>query len=168
MTGNLDSFAPDAKVIHADIDPAEIGKNRHADVPIVGDCAEVIAELVALLAAEEAAGNTGDFEGWAAFLSGVKQTYPLGYDTPADGSLAPQYVIERLGAIAGPEAIYASGRRSAPDVGRPLRPLRAPATPGSTPAGWARWASPSRRRWAPRSACPTRPCGPSTATAASR
>ncbi|RYB96162.1 acetolactate synthase large subunit [Nocardioides glacieisoli] len=106
VTGNLDSFAPNALVIHADIDPAEIGKNRHADVPIVGDCKEVITQLVALLEAE---GADGDYEAWVAFLAGLKQSYPLGYDTPADGSLAPQYVIERLGAIAGPEAIYASG-----------------------------------------------------------
>ena len=109
VTGNLDSFAPGAKVIHADIDPAEIGKNRHADVPIVGDAREVITELLALLRTEQDAGNTGDFEEWVAFLAGVKSTYPLGYDIPADGSLAPQYVLERLGAIAGPEAIYCSG-----------------------------------------------------------
>jgi len=106
VTGNLDSFAPNALVIHADIDPAEIGKNRHADVPIVGDCKEVISQLVALLTAE---GADGDYEAWVAFLAGLKKSYPLGYDTPADGSLAPQYVIERLGAIAGPEAVYASG-----------------------------------------------------------
>ncbi|QIK77048.1 acetolactate synthase large subunit [Nocardioides piscis] len=109
VTGNLDSFAPNALVIHADIDPAEIGKNRHADVPIVGDCAEVINELIALLATEEDAGHTGDYEAWVDFLAGVKKTYPVGYDAPADGSLAPQYVIERLGAIAGPDAIYTSG-----------------------------------------------------------
>lgn len=106
VTGNLDSFAPNALVIHADIDPAEIGKNRHADVPIVGDAKEVISQLVAGLQAE---GADGDYEGWVAFLAGLKKTYPLGYDTPADGSLAPQYVIERLSAIAGPEAIYCSG-----------------------------------------------------------
>ncbi len=110
VTGNLDSFAPHALVIHADIDPAEIGKNRHADVPIVGDCKEVIAGLVALLQADSQAGGAeGDYESWVAFLAGVKQSYPLGYDVPADGSLAPQYVLERLGAIAGPEAIYCSG-----------------------------------------------------------
>ena len=109
VTGNLDSFAPHAKVIHADIDPAEIGKNRPVDVPIVGDCAEVIADLLALLQSEEDAGNTGDYEGWVAFLAGVKKTYPVGYDAPADGSLAPQYVIERLGHIAGPDSIYTSG-----------------------------------------------------------
>ncbi len=106
VTGNLDSFAPNALVIHADIDPAEIGKNRHADVPIVGDAREVITQLVARLEAE---GADGDYEAWVAFLAGLKKTYPLGYDTPADGSLAPQYVIERLSAIAGPEAIYCSG-----------------------------------------------------------
>ena len=106
VTGNLDSFAPGALVIHADIDPAEIGKNRHADVPIVGDCKEVISHLVALLQAE---GADGDYEAWVAFLAGVKQKYPLGYDAPTDGSLAPQYVLERLGAIAGPEALYVAG-----------------------------------------------------------
>ena len=108
VTGNLDSFAPGARVIHADIDPAEIGKNRAVDVPIVGDCREVISDLLAALRVEADAGNTGDYEAWVEFLAGVKKTYPLGYDTPEVG-LAPQYVIERLGAIAGPEAIYTSG-----------------------------------------------------------
>ncbi len=109
VTGNLDSFAPGAKVIHADIDPAEIGKNRPVDVPIVGDCREVIADLVVALQVEADAGNTGDYEAWVEFLSGVKMKYPLGYDQPDDGSLAPQYVIERLGHIVGPEAIYVAG-----------------------------------------------------------
>ncbi|MCW2807192.1 MAG: acetolactate synthase, large subunit [Marmoricola sp.] len=108
VTGNLDSFAPGAKVIHADIDPAEIGKNRVADVPIVGDAREVIADLVVALQAEQAKGITGDYEGWVRFLAGVKMQYPLGYDAPAEG-LAPQYVIERLSAISGPESIYVSG-----------------------------------------------------------
>jgi acetolactate synthase-1/2/3 large subunit len=109
VTGNLDSFAPNAKVIHADIDPAEIGKNRHADVPIVGDCREVIADLIVALQGEADQGHQGDYEAWVEFLAGVKAKYPLGYDKPADGSLAPQYVLERLGAIAGPEAIYVAG-----------------------------------------------------------
>jgi len=109
VTGNLDSFAPGAKVIHADIDPAEIGKNRYADVPIVGDCREVISDLIVALKTEADAGHTGDYEAWVEFLAGVKKKYALGYDRPADGSLAPQYVIERLGAIAGPDAIYTSG-----------------------------------------------------------
>ena len=109
VTGNLDSFAPNAKVIHADIDPAEIGKNRTADVPIVGDCREVIADLVVALQAEADAGRQGDYEAWVEFLAGVKMKYPLGYDQPEDGSLAPQYVLERLGKIAGPDAIYVAG-----------------------------------------------------------
>jgi len=109
VTGNLDSFAPHAKVVHADIDPAEIGKNRYADVPIVGDAREVIGDLLAALRTAADAGEQGDYEAWVEFLAGVKKRYPLGYDTPDDGSLSPQYVIERLGAIAGPDALYVSG-----------------------------------------------------------
>src|SRR4051812_45550333 len=108
VTGNLDSFAPGAKIIHADIDPAEIGKNRHTDVPIVGDVREVLLDLLTTLTTEAAEGHSGDYEGWVKFLEGVRDTYPLGYDRPADG-LAPQYVIERLGEIAGPDAIYTAG-----------------------------------------------------------
>jgi acetolactate synthase-1/2/3 large subunit len=109
VTGRLDSFAPDALVIHADIDPAEISKNRTADVPIVGDAREVIADLVTAIAAEHEAGHVGDYAEWSAQVARMKATYPLGYDVPADGSLSPQYVIERLGSIVGPDAIYASG-----------------------------------------------------------
>jgi acetolactate synthase I/II/III large subunit len=108
VTGKLESFAPDAQIIHADIDPAEIGKNRIADIPIVGDVREVLVDLLVALKTEAEAGHTGDYEGWVKFLEGVRDTYPLGYDTP-EGSLAPQYVIERLGAIAGPDAIYTAG-----------------------------------------------------------
>ncbi|MGF1653412.1 MAG: acetolactate synthase large subunit [Actinomycetales bacterium] len=109
VTGKLDSFAPDAKIIHADIDPAEIGKNRHADVPIVGDVREVIVDLVEAVAAEHAAGRQPDLGAWWRQLDHWRTTYPLGYDRPDDGSLSPQYVIERIGAIAGPEAVYAAG-----------------------------------------------------------
>jgi acetolactate synthase-1/2/3 large subunit len=109
VTGRLASFAPAAKVVHADIDPAEISKNRTADVPIVGDCREVLAELVVAVQAEHAAGRTGDYGAWWAQVDKWRATYPLGYERPADGSLAPQYVIERLGQIAGPEALYVAG-----------------------------------------------------------
>ncbi len=109
VTGRLDSFAPNALVIHADIDPAEIGKNRRADVPIVGDARLVMAELVEVLAAEQAAGRVGDYESWWATLADLKRRFPLGYDEPDDGTLAPQYVISRLGEIAGPEALYVAG-----------------------------------------------------------
>jgi acetolactate synthase-1/2/3 large subunit len=109
VTGRLDSFAPQAAVIHADIDPAEIGKNRVADVPIVGDAREVLRDLIPAVQADFDAGRRADLTGWWQQVDGWRETYPLGYDEPADGSLAPQYVIERLGAIAGPDAIYVAG-----------------------------------------------------------
>ncbi|MCX9191821.1 acetolactate synthase large subunit [Carbonactinospora thermoautotrophica] len=109
VTGKLATFAPHAKIVHADIDPAEIGKNRTADVPIVGDCREVISDLIAAVRAEHEAGRRGDYEAWWAQLDDWRQRYPLGYELPADGSLAPQYVVERLGRIVGPDAIYAAG-----------------------------------------------------------
>ncbi|MFD6395423.1 acetolactate synthase large subunit [Nocardia sp. NPDC060249] len=111
VTGQLDSFAPDAKVIHADIDPAEIGKNRHADVPIVGDAREVIIELIETLKADPQSGAAPllSLTEWWAYLSGIRENYPLGWKTPSDGSVSPEYVIETLGRLAGPEAIYCAG-----------------------------------------------------------
>jgi acetolactate synthase-1/2/3 large subunit len=109
VTGNLASFAPNASVIHADIDPAEISKNRMADVPIVGDAREVIIDLTAALRAEHASGRTGDYEGWRQTTAGWKDAYPVGYTDPEDGTLMPQRVIERLGQIAGPDALYVAG-----------------------------------------------------------
>jgi acetolactate synthase-1/2/3 large subunit len=108
VTGKLSTFATNAKVIHADIDPAEIGKNRYADVPIVGDVKETISALIpALKKALEK--NRPDLTPWLRQMNSLRSTYPLGYDTPADGSVSPQYVIERLGKIAGPDAIYVAG-----------------------------------------------------------
>ena len=109
VTGKLSTFAPDATVVHADIDPAEISKNRFADVPIVGDCREVIADLVVAVEAEHKAGRHGDYAAWWRQIEGWRGRFPLGYTTPDDGELAPQYVIERLGAIAGPDAMYVAG-----------------------------------------------------------
>ena len=109
VTGQLSSFAPDAKVIHADIDPAEIGKNRHADVPIVGDIKNVIVDLLAALRRDGVAADTLDLADWWTYLNGVKETYPLSYGPQSDGSLSPEYVIEKLGQIAGPDALYVAG-----------------------------------------------------------
>jgi len=106
VTGKLSSFAPGAKVIHADIDPAEISKNRTADVPIVGDCKEVIAELLTLLRPAETHPEIAD---WVRYLTDLKRRYPTGYETPDDGSLSPQHVIQRIGEMTGPDAYYASG-----------------------------------------------------------
>ncbi|TQF67170.1 acetolactate synthase large subunit [Rhodococcus spelaei] len=109
VTGQLDSFAPDAKVIHADIDPAEIGKNRYADVPIVGDCREVITELIEAIKADKATGTTMDLTQWWAYLDDIRKTYPLAYGKPSDGALSPEFVIEAVGRLAGPDAIYCAG-----------------------------------------------------------
>jgi acetolactate synthase I/II/III large subunit len=106
VTGKLSSFAPLAKIIHADIDPAEISKNRIADVPIVGDCKEVIAELIGMLSEP---GQLPVIADWVRYLQDLKRRYPTGYDTPVNGELAPQYVIERIGALTGPDAYYAAG-----------------------------------------------------------
>ncbi|SMD15259.1 acetolactate synthase large subunit [Lentzea albidocapillata] len=103
VTGLLPEFAPHAAVIHADIDPAEISKNRKADVGIVGDCRDVMAALSAVIT------RKSDLTDWWNYLGGLRTTYPLGYDWPADGMLAPQYVIERISKLTGPEAIYTAG-----------------------------------------------------------
>ena len=105
VTGKLASFAPEAKVIHADIDPAEIGKNRNADVPIVGDLAVVIEELNTLLRGED----LPDYGAWVRYLTGLKTKYTPDLEPIENGLLSPEYVIKRLGEIAGPEAYYAAG-----------------------------------------------------------
>jgi len=109
VTGVLSSFAPEAKIIHADIDPAEISKNRTADVPIVGDCREVIADLIRMLQKQaDEDGVKGDYSAWREQMLGVKAKYPVGYDKP-DKGLAPQRVIERISQLVGPEATYVAG-----------------------------------------------------------
>jgi len=109
VTGQLSTFAPGAKVIHADIDPAEISKNRVADLPIVGDCKDVIRELITAVRSEMDAGRRGDYEAWRGQVAEWKATYPLGYSAPDGDLLAPQYVIERIGAISGPESVFVAG-----------------------------------------------------------
>ncbi|MGB3482062.1 MAG: acetolactate synthase large subunit [Mycobacterium sp.] len=109
VTGKLDSFAPEAKVIHADIDPAEIGKNRHADVPIVGDVKQVITDLLEVLRADGTSSASLEMGSWWEYLSGVRSTYPLSYPPQSDGSLSPEYVISKLGEMAGPDAVYVAG-----------------------------------------------------------
>lgn len=109
VTGQLSSFAPKATIVHADIDPAEISKNRHADVPIVGDLSDTIPDLVTELAAAHEQFGKPDIEAWWQRLDDLRETYPLGWTPTADGHVAPQHVISRIGEISGPESIYASG-----------------------------------------------------------
>jgi len=108
VTGKLSTFAVNAKVIHCDVDPAEIHKNRFADVPVIGDVKHTLQALIPALKAALAK-NQPDLSAWLRQMNSLKSSYPLGYDQPSDGSLSPQYVIERLGKISGPNAIFTSG-----------------------------------------------------------
>ena len=108
VTGKLDSFAPEAKVIHIDVDPAEISKIRFADVPIVGDLRYVLPELNELLSTEFA-NKLPDLGQWWVELDTIKNDYPLGYTKTDDGLGSPQHVLERLSALTGPDAFYVTG-----------------------------------------------------------
>jgi acetolactate synthase-1/2/3 large subunit len=108
VTGKLSTFAPGAKIIHADIDPAEIGKNRRADVGLVGDLKLTIDALIPALKSEFKK-NQPDISAWLSQAYGWRTRFPLGYDHPTDGSVSPQYVIERIGKMSGPDAIYVAG-----------------------------------------------------------
>ncbi len=109
VTGQLSTFAPGATVIHADIDPAEISKNRVADVPIVGDCKDVLTDLTSAVQEAQRDGVRGAYAAWHEQVLGWKASFPLGYTASETGSVAPQHVIERIGAISGPESIFVSG-----------------------------------------------------------
>ncbi len=109
VTGKSELFAPLAKVIHADIDPAEIGKIRAADVPIVGDAAEVSSDLIAAGSSLKHARDFADMSAWGKRLNKLREEYPLGFQTTSDGLLSPELVIQRIGEITGPEAVYAAG-----------------------------------------------------------
>jgi acetolactate synthase-1/2/3 large subunit len=108
VTGKASEFAPNAKVVHVDIDPAEIGKIRAADVPIVGDAKDVIIDLIEAFA-DAAKHHKPDYTAWWERLNTLKEQYPLGYTMPEDGLLSPQQVIQRIGELTGPDAIYAAG-----------------------------------------------------------
>ena len=109
VTGKLDSFAPRARIVHVDIDAAEMSKNRYADVAVVADLKPALTALnAALPEAYERLGKP-DLSGWWRYLNRLRETYPLGWTEPTDGFMAPQEVISKLSSIAGPEAIYVTG-----------------------------------------------------------
>ncbi|MGH9112746.1 MAG: biosynthetic-type acetolactate synthase large subunit [Acidimicrobiales bacterium] len=111
VTGKVGGFAPDAKVVHVDIDPAELGKVRRPDVPIVGDCRLVIEELVvAVRDLLESGVVFPDRSAWKQTLSGWQETYPLTYQQSEPGeALKPQFVLERLRESTPDDTIVASG-----------------------------------------------------------
>ena len=106
VTGKAALFAPEAKVVHIDIDPAEISKIRTADVPIVGDLREVLVDLTTAYSGVE---SNSDISEWWSYLDGLRDEFPLGYAQPTDGLMSPQYVIQRIGELTGPEGVYAAG-----------------------------------------------------------
>lgn len=107
VTGDVDTFAPHAKVIHADIDPAEIGKIRTAEVPIVGDAKEVLKALCEAYDASDA--TMADLSEWHSYLGALREKFPRGWDDVDDGLLTPQHVIRELSKVVGPDAIYCAG-----------------------------------------------------------
>jgi acetolactate synthase-1/2/3 large subunit len=109
VTGKLAAFAPKAKIVHADIDPAEIGKNRRPDVAIVGDLAAVLPDLVTAMRAEIDVNGPTDTAEWRALTDGWKRSFPLRYAQEADGPLKPQHVVERLSAMTGGDAVVVAG-----------------------------------------------------------
>jgi len=113
VTGKLDGFAPTAKIIHVDIDPAELGKVRRPDVPIVGDCRLVIEELVKALRDRGAGSDSNDSPDrteWRSSISGWQERFPLTYEQSEPGELLkPQYVLEQLRSRSPEDTIVASG-----------------------------------------------------------
>jgi acetolactate synthase-1/2/3 large subunit len=109
VTGVLHTFAPHAKVIHADIDPAEISKNRTADIPIVGSVKEIIPELTEACRTLFTEAGAPDLSAWWNTIGRLRDTYPIGFTATNDGLSAPQNVIQRIGELTGPEAVYVAG-----------------------------------------------------------
>lgn len=109
VTGRLETFAPGARVIHIDIDAAEIGKNRKADVPIVGDVKTVLNDLIPLIEEQHAAHGKPNLSGWWNVIDAWRDEYPVAYDEPTDGTLAPQWVVQQLSKEAPDSTIWVSG-----------------------------------------------------------
>jgi acetolactate synthase-1/2/3 large subunit len=108
VTGKLSAFAPHAKIVHVDVDPAEIGKNRVADVPIVGDCKDVIGKLAVELAKRQAEHGAPDRSAWVGQLADWQRRFPLRYGQESD-RLKPQYCVERLRHFADDDTILVAG-----------------------------------------------------------
>ena len=100
VTGNLANFAPHAKIIHIDVDPASISKNVVVDIPVVGDAKNILTKLLPLI-------QTKDRSAWLDKVEQWKQQYPFRYD--ANGKIKPQEVIETIGRMTDHNAIIATG-----------------------------------------------------------
>lgn len=109
VTGDPDYFAPEARIVHVDVDPAEIGKIRTPDVPIVGDAKRVLGQLIEQGAKELGDSGPAARSEWFATLGGWQEEFPLTYDQDPEGPLLQQFVIERLSEFAGPDTIVVAG-----------------------------------------------------------
>lgn len=151
VTGVVSEFAPHAKVIHVDVDPAEISKIRIADVPIVGICATCFPSLTRFSRASLLL-NFPTFPDWWKLVNRFKETFPLA--TPRLTTACPQYVIEKLSELTGPDAYYVTGVGQHQMWAAQFIQSENPAT-SSTQQVWAPWASPSPPLWASRLPSPT-------------
>lgn len=103
LTGGIDTFAPEAEVVHIDIDPAEISKNVYADYPLIGDAERILEQLTA------AVREAPDAEAWRDRCAEWKETYPLTYATPEDEPLKPQFVVEAFDEATDDDTIVTTG-----------------------------------------------------------
>jgi acetolactate synthase I/II/III large subunit len=106
ITGKLSEFAPRAKFIHIDVDPAEISKNVPAHIPIVGDAKYILPKLTAEYRALEA--DPARLEGWWQRLHGWQEKHPLHYEDSADSEIKPQFMVEAMFEATGGDAIITS------------------------------------------------------------
>ena len=109
VTGDVKAFAPEAKVIHVDVDPAEIGKVRHADVPVVGDARLVLRAMIERLLSLRDRGEAPPRGDWFSQLAEWRRDKPLRYEQAEDGPIKTQFFIERLHTLVGGEAIVTAG-----------------------------------------------------------
>ena len=109
VTGRLDAFAPAARVIHIDIDPAEIGKNRQPDVPIVGDVSTVLKDLIPEIERSQAIHGKPNLKPWWNAIDEWRTKYPVTWEEPTDGSLAPQWVVRQLSDQAADDTLWVTG-----------------------------------------------------------
>jgi acetolactate synthase-1/2/3 large subunit len=109
VTGNPETFAPSAEVVHVDIDPVEIGKVRKPQIAIVGDARAVLAQFLSEIERNGWNGRPPTRESWLESVQGWQRDYPLRYDQRPDGPIKAQYVIERICAATAGEAIVVSG-----------------------------------------------------------
>jgi acetolactate synthase-1/2/3 large subunit len=109
VTGDPAHFAPHAKIIHIDVDPAEIGKIRNADVPVVGDAKAVLTQLIEAGAEDLAENGTPRRDEWLATIRGWQTKFPLSYVQDDGGPILQQYVIDELSRHIGPDGIVVAG-----------------------------------------------------------